>query len=357
MATLPEQTITQRIYAAWERRAGDGFRPHLGASIIGDDCERAAWLSFRWATLENKGGRMLRLLDRGQREEAVIVADLKRIGVDVREVDATGNQYRVEAHNGHFGGSMDGVGHRLPEMGRDWFLLEFKTSNDKNFKKLVKDGVRKAKPEHYAQMQVYMKLGGLTKALYVVVNKNDDTLYTEVVELDEAHADYQISKARDVIVAMEPPPRLHLDPTWYRCKHLCKHHGVCHSVAVPVPTCRSCTWGSPMLDGHHQGWQCMRNSHSPVLLDLQQQKHGCEQHLYAKGIITWAENIGITQSGGVTYKRNDNGGVFVNGTEKGAWSSIELYKGCGAAGVPEIEQLKEGVGVRVLNYEEVSDPA
>ena len=36
---------------------------HLGASIIGKDCERALWYDFRWVTRWAFTGRMLRLFD------------------------------------------------------------------------------------------------------------------------------------------------------------------------------------------------------------------------------------------------------------------------------------------------------
>ena len=45
MAELPEAptpTLTA-IYADYEARQGDGFRDHLGASIIGKSCARALW--------------------------------------------------------------------------------------------------------------------------------------------------------------------------------------------------------------------------------------------------------------------------------------------------------------------------
>ena len=52
MADLPEAptpTLTA-IYADYEARQGDGFRDHLGASIIGKSCARALWYDFRWVT-------------------------------------------------------------------------------------------------------------------------------------------------------------------------------------------------------------------------------------------------------------------------------------------------------------------
>ena len=52
MAELPEPPTPtlSAIYASYEARQGDGFRDHLGASLIGKSCARALWNDFRWAT-------------------------------------------------------------------------------------------------------------------------------------------------------------------------------------------------------------------------------------------------------------------------------------------------------------------
>jgi hypothetical protein len=54
-------------------------------------------------------------------------------------------------------------------------VVEFKTHSAKSFRKLVQRGVAEAKPQHWAQMQVYMQLTGLTRALYVAVCKDRRT--------------------------------------------------------------------------------------------------------------------------------------------------------------------------------------
>jgi len=64
MAELPTLSSPTRdaIFAAYEAQSGDGFRPHLGASLIGKDCERALWFDFRWTTVRRHPGRLLRLM-------------------------------------------------------------------------------------------------------------------------------------------------------------------------------------------------------------------------------------------------------------------------------------------------------
>ena len=137
----------------------DGHRNHLGASLIGDDCARKLYYSFRWAKHEKFSGRMQRLFNRGHREEERFVDWLRGIGFQVWEVTPEGNQHRIKAVQGHFGGSLDGVGvtpdkYKINEP----LLLEFKTNGTGSaFTKLKEKGVAVAKPQHFAQMSVYGK--------------------------------------------------------------------------------------------------------------------------------------------------------------------------------------------------------
>ena len=119
---------------------------------------------------------MLRLFETGQLEEARLVRNLRRIGVTVLDVDPeTGRQWRVEAHGGHFGGRSMPSRSASSRRRRPGTSLEFKTHNAKSFRELRQPRAsRKAKPEHWAQMQVYMHLTGLTRALYLAVCKDTD---------------------------------------------------------------------------------------------------------------------------------------------------------------------------------------
>lgn len=58
------------------------------------------------------------------------------------EVDPeTGRQFRVEAHGGHFGGSLDAVALGPLEAPKTWHVVEFKTHSAKSFAELVAKGV------------------------------------------------------------------------------------------------------------------------------------------------------------------------------------------------------------------------
>lgn len=270
MAKMPEPThsTVRRIYELHEARRDRKPCPYLGASILGEPCERRLWLTFRWCGAEQFDGRMLRLFDTGSREEARLLDELRAIGVKIE-----GQQHEVEACAGHMKGHLDGAALGLEEAPKTWHLVEAKTHNAKSFADLGKKGVRESKPKHWVQMQVYMGLAGLTRALYIAENKDTSELYTERVEFDKAEFDKLIAKAGRVIFAAEPPLRISTDAGWYECK-LCPFHAQCHGEAVPAPTCRSCAHSTPIGNGE---WHCDQYD-APIPLDAQLE--GCDEHRF-----------------------------------------------------------------------------
>ena len=103
--------LVEQIYAHYKNRgdAEGGFRKHLGASILGEPCERKNWFSFRWVKREDTSGKTYRLFEHGKLEEQRVIDNLSAIGLDVQAFDvATGKQFNFLAFGGHFGGSLDG---------------------------------------------------------------------------------------------------------------------------------------------------------------------------------------------------------------------------------------------------------
>ena len=219
----------------WE----NGFRTHLGASEIGTDCQRKLWYRFRWIVKPEFEPRMKRLLNRGHMEEERILDYLRGIGCVVKPfddsyrllIDLTDNsryfcvhcndlvfdeldsmgaidvsndflhikkaneqgvkypvQYSCSAVEGHFGGSCDGRGYLPKHYGiEEEILFEFKTANEKSFNGLLKDGMQKHQPLHYAQCCAYGYLMKLNYVCYVSACKNDDRLYLEILPFWKAN--------------------------------------------------------------------------------------------------------------------------------------------------------------------------
>lgn len=317
--------ILAQIDEHQEASQDDGRRRHLGGSLIGRECNRELWYSFRWATRIAHKARLLRLFNRGHKEEFRFVEYLRGIGIEVRDysqrlmyhdgsdcytcidwddtsehvwaecVDVSTDQahieratarnegptqWRVTDVDGHFGGSLDGIAYGFAEQEiapgvfiapSDPILLEFKTHGQKSFDKLCADGLLKAKPEHFAQMQVYMSRRGIRAALYMAVNKNTDDLKLFWVIALPSYAVNMLSKARDVIVSPVPPPRLSNSPTWFKCR-FCDHRGVCHLGNALEKNCRTCAMSKPIEDGN---WYC---AHWQSVIPSEAQKDGCDHY-------------------------------------------------------------------------------
>jgi hypothetical protein len=249
--------IEEAIYAAYEARERGENRPHLGASRIGIACERAIWYGFRHALRPRFPGRVLRLFQTGHLEEPRMIEDLRSIGADVFEVDPdTGRQWQVSMWGGHFGGSADGLARGVPGMAPDELvLLEFKT-HAKSFASLDNpNGVRGSKkPDHYAQMQVYMHLLPVAprRALYMAKDKATDELYCEVIEYDQPFARSMVDRAERVIFGDRPPARISENPAWWQCTY-CDYREVCHGQDIADENCRTCAASRPLRDG---SWEC-----------------------------------------------------------------------------------------------------
>jgi len=313
----PEHT-TARAVVQWRERTTDtGHRPHLGASVIGHSCDRHLWLMFRWAGSEAFDGRVLRMFERGRREEALVHEELRGIGCEVWADDGTG-QYRVAAVAGHFGGSLDGVVVGLPEAPKATHVLEVKTHGAKSFADLKKKGVRESKPMHWQQMQTYMHLADIDRALYYAVNKDTDELHIERIERDPAEGERILARAQKIVTASEPPLRLSEDPDYFECKW-CRFKPQCHGTEAPEVNCRTCAHSTPTLAGDAQ-WTCGKTNR-PGVIPINVQRAGCASHLYIPPML---DRIGKPVDGdesSVVYESEH--GRFVNGPPPG-FSSAEI---------------------------------
>lgn len=242
-------TLIDALYA--DKRKSERRRRYLGGSVIGKECARALAYEFFWAVpKEEFSGRMYRLFERGQREEDVFVELLRMAGLEVHEVNANGEQFSYTDLGGHMAGSMDGAASGFPDSD-GWHVLEFKTHSDKSFKDLVRKGVTESKPQHHAQMQIYMHWSGMKKACYMAVNKNDDSLHVEFVDYNELMAKGLIEKARNIIFGDRLPERIG-GPDWYVCKW-CNASDVCHRGEQVEKNCRTCKHSRALTNG---AWTC-----------------------------------------------------------------------------------------------------
>jgi len=235
----------------------DGARSHLGASEIGHSCAKYLWLKFRWTFYKKFDGRMQRLLNRGHFEEPRFIQYLEGIGCTVQQFDpeaiARGEtdkgkmQIRISAAKGHFGGSVDSIVGLPTRYNIEGNLLgEFKTqglgkqgNKISNFEKLLKEGVVKYKPVHWAQQCIYGYKLGLQYSIYLSVNKNNDDLHLEVIKLDWNLGQSLERKAEMIIFAEEAPAGISCSPSYFECSY-CDAKDICMHNAPALVNCRSC---------------------------------------------------------------------------------------------------------------------
>jgi len=305
---IPELQINTRdaIYKNYEKKSDQKGRKHLGASEIGHECDRYLWLSFRWAKPADFDGRMLRLFDSGNHQEPRLIADLRAIGVEVWDKDEKGYQWSYKAPGGHFAGSLDGVGMGLPEAPKTPHLLEFKTSNAKNFAVMVKKGVKEAQPKHWLQMQVYMGWANLTRAAYLMVNKDTDEIHFERIEFDQDAFDQALQRAERIITSPEPAVTIADSAAGFTCK-FCRFKEQCYGTEAPAVSCRTCAHSTPEIDGDGR-WSCAQGKPD---MDVAAQRDGCGEHRHIPTLLgRFAELMDASANNLLTYKHKLTGAEF-----------------------------------------------
>ena len=304
MPPLPESmhTTARKIYEWYESKKED-HREHLGASLIGHHCDRFLWLTFRWAASPHFEGRVLRLFNTGKREEARVYEELRAIGVELHTEDG-GTQITCRDSTGHFGGSLDGVGLGFPEAPKSWAVLEIKTANDKAFTSLKAKGVEAAKYQHFAQMQTYMGMMDMDRAMYICINKNTDDMHTEWVHFDKETYRDLLARAGRTIKRATPADKISEDPSNWLCK-MCDMYKLCHQQEPAEANCRTCCFATPTDDGK---WTCYEHKKE---LSAEDQRKGCDSHLFIPALV---HGTAIDADVGfVEYFVESTGETFKNG--------------------------------------------
>ena len=245
----------------------------IGASALAAPCDRQIWYQWRWVKQpEGISAQLKRLFNRGNQEEPVVYAELEEAGVII-----IATQEHMTFINGFCGGIHDGIITKVPDAPKTDHLLEIKTANQKNFDLIRRNKVRKAKPDHFTQMQVYMHLWKLKRALYVCTNKNTDERYYERVPYDKNAAAQAMARAAKIVTSESPPPRVANTLDDWPCKW-CAFKEICHHGAKIKKTCRSCEH----MDLHDDGvWHCSKKGKDR---SKKAQEKGCKQWLRLPGL-------------------------------------------------------------------------
>ena len=247
--------IAEKIDAIKEDRGP--ARQYLGASGVGHPCDAYLAFSLRGFPDTPPSAQLLRIFREGHRIEDQVVADLKKAGFFIEEVDPiTGKQYEFKEFGGHVVGHADG----LISLGDDEVaLLEIKSMNDSKFRKFKSEGVRSSHPMYNYQCQLMMGLSGkYRKAVLVAYNKNTSAYASETIEFSET--DFSYLKARIQVVLSNEARKISKDETDWRCRS-CFKKDACWQSVTPIKECASCIHCAADPDDR---WHCMKHKTKAV---------------------------------------------------------------------------------------------
>jgi hypothetical protein len=300
----PPQLTIDAIYE-WYRNSKENW-DSLGINVgdLGGPCNRQLWYNLHWASYgEAIGGRNARLMQIGNLEESRFEEDLRNVGVDVY-----GAQDKIRLVGGHVRGKRDGAGVGFLEAPITEHLTEFKTSNTKNFAKIVHLGVKVAKPQHYGQCQLGMGYFGLTWCFYLVKNKDDESLHSERIEFDVEYYLKLLARAESIVRSDTPPARISEKLDWHECL-FCKHTAVCKLDAQPRVNCRTCIFATAEMGGSDAMWTCGYHN-KPLTFD--EQKVACNFHLYNPEMVAGEQTDSSEDEHWIEYTRSD-GSIWRDG--------------------------------------------
>lgn len=358
MAPLPKpinHTVDSiyRAYAAARASSYEGIG--ISISNLGDECDRALYYSFRWASPQEPiTGLKAIVFETGDIEEERLLTALRMIGCEVVDADERGKQFRYSAVNGHVRGKCDAKVLGVIEAPKTWHMAECKSMQEKYFKPVVKKGVKEGYLSHWVQCNTYAYLEGFDRCLYICRNKNTGEVYVERWETDREDAMRRIARVERIIYSDTPPPKLHEDPkakVAFKCG-FCRHRHICHENAFPRVHCRTCIHAAPEQHGDAQ-WSCARWA-KPLGTD--EQRAGCGAHLFVPALVPGELLVVDDEAETISYRLND-GSEWVDGSGKTPESARRYWhhteSSCVFTTEPHEPDPREGGGIDAAHVEEI----
>ena len=240
-----EAVVAHIDAALLKNRKSQPPRKYLGASRIGDECERK--LAYEYHQTEKDAGsdfkgKTLRIFDMGHDGEARMAEYLQLAGFQL-QTHVDGKQIAISDADGKFKGHLDGYIHGGPDiLGLKYpCLWENKALGDKSWKDVVNKGIKASKPVYYAQVQVYMGYKDLESCLFTCLNRDTGEIHVELIKFNSRDCQDYIDKVVRLVKteAPEEAVKVSKDPADFRCK-FCDYRQRCHSTqpsnTKPNPT-------------------------------------------------------------------------------------------------------------------------
>ena len=204
-------------------------RGYLGASQIGNVCERALWYSYVGKETE-KTWKSVFAIEDGHITEDVIIDRLSKVpGVLIHS-----QQLGFEDMEGRFCGHIDGIICGLLQAPKTPHILEVKCCNETKFKNLIKAKEEKGEKDalehwdvlYYAQAQVYMLKFDLDRHYLVCATPGGRDMVSVRTELDEERARNYLKRAHRIINMIVTPERIGENKDFFKCK-ICQFKEEC----------------------------------------------------------------------------------------------------------------------------------
>lgn len=215
-------------------------RSYLGASAVGDECERRIQLDYihakRLPSAPQPGGEgfsplTLRIFAMGHAMEDLAIAWLRQGKFDVRTRNEAGRQFGFSVADGDFAGHCDGVIVAGPEGMKYPAVWEHKAVGRKSWQEIAKHGVAKSRPAYAVQIAIYQAYFDLTNpALFMATNRDTGEIHLELVPFDAGRAQAASDRAVRIIQATragELMPRPFADAEHFQCKMCSRWAGFC----------------------------------------------------------------------------------------------------------------------------------
>lgn len=156
-------------------------RGYIGASVMGNDCDRYIWLNKRDDLEYTLDFKTLSIFRRGTDEEIFLTESVKRLP-DVEFIE-TQTKLQVPYLKGHTDS--------LLKIDGELYILEIKTMKQDIFNAHKKKGVKINNFGYWLQCQIYLYISikvlnqDVKGAILLASNKNTQELHQEIIQFDE----------------------------------------------------------------------------------------------------------------------------------------------------------------------------
>jgi hypothetical protein len=263
ISRLIDSALVLHTKAEYDRTRGSGegevARKRIGAGYIGVECARQlAFKYHKWEKEERPEreddddksvgpGELQRHAEAGHWAEKNIAEWLRLAGFNLlthkRNDDGTpkldyfgkpkqfGFMNAKDPETGQYrmAGEVDGVIIEAPQkLIPTPTIWESKKATDKKWKRFRNQGVKKADPKYYGQLQTTMAYMEIENVLFTMLNLDNMRFYFELVPFDQATAQALTDRAVMVMLSQHPRelPRVTRDKADFRCRY-CDYAAAC----------------------------------------------------------------------------------------------------------------------------------